>query len=263
MSLSADKLSASHEKSFKDTVIAEIKGLFYALCVALVIRTFLYQPFIIPSESMYPTLMIGDFLFVNKFAYGYSNQSFPFAPNMIENRIMQKELKRGDVVVFNNPLHKDELNKPDPLDYIKRLIGLPGDKLQMIEGVLHINGEPVQLEQLKDYQYTDSKGRFHIVPHYIETLPNGVKHSILKAAPMGRGWLDNTQEYIVPEGHYFLMGDNRDNSKDSRVIDAVGYVPAKNVIGRADFILLSHLGKLFKPWTWLNIRFDRGPHIIR
>jgi signal peptidase I len=247
---------------FKDPIVKEAISLLNALLVALFIRTFLYQPFVIPSESMYPTLMVGDFLFVNKFVYGYSNRTFPLAPNIIENRIFEGPLKRGDVIVFHNPKHTNEKRQPDPVDYIKRLVGLPGDRIQMRNGVLHINDEPVKLEQIEDYQMVDSKGNFRVIPQYIETLPNGIKHPILKSSPMGRGWLDNTEEYIVPEGHYFGMGDNRDDSQDSRVLKAVGYIPAKNIIGRADLIFLSHLGDLWKPWTWLNIRYDRWPHLI-
>lgn len=249
----------------RSKVVNEVKGFANALLIALFIRTFLYQPFMIPSESMYPTLEVGDFLLVNKFTYGYGNKSFPipFDHNFAVNRILPGELKRGDVVVFHNAKHRDANNKLEPLDYIKRLVGLPGDRLQMIQGVLHINGEPVKLEQIADYQMVDTKGRFQVSSQYIETLPNGVKHPILKSMPQGQGWLDNTEEFVVPEGHYFMMGDNRDNSKDSRVLSAVGYIPYKEIIGRADVVVMCHLGEKWKPWTWLNIRFDRGLHIIR
>lgn len=256
-------LDAAVSNNKKTSWKEEGLGLLNAFAVALLIKTFIYQPFVIPSESMYPTLIVGDFLVANKFTYGYSNRSLPFSPNLIENRLFQGELKRGDVVVFHNPKHRDENNNLEPLDYIKRLVGLPGDKIQMINGVLHINKQPVNLEKREDYHMVDTKGRFQVSSQYEETLPNGVKHMILKAAPMGRGWLDNTEEFTVPEGHYFMMGDNRDNSKDSRVMDAVGFVPAKEVIGRADMVIMCHLGKLFKPWTWLNIRFDRWPHLIK
>lgn len=258
------KVSENQKTGWQQTALwHEIKGFLNALVVALVIRTFLYQPFLIPSESMYPTLMIGDFLIVNKFVYGYCNHTFPLSPPVIDNRIFAGDLKRGDVVVFHNPKHKDHDGNAEPLDYIKRLIGLPGDRVQVIEGILHINGEAVKLEKIDDYQMIDGEGRFQVHPQYLETLPNGVKHHILKALPMGSGGLDNTPEFLVPQGHYFMMGDNRDNSKDSRVMDAVGFVPAKEVIGRADVVLMSHLGKLFKPWTWFNIRYDRWPHLIQ
>lgn len=261
--LSADK---NAELTWQQTLMREAIGFGHALFVALLLRTFLYQPFIIPSESMYPTLEVGDFIFVNKFVYGYSNRSFSlfsWTPNLVENRVLKNnDLKRGDVVVFHNPKHTNEQGKPDPIDYIKRLIGVPGDRVQMIDGVLHINGEAAKIEQMDDYQMIDAKDRFQISAQYMETLPGGVKHRILKSIPMGRGWLDNTEEYVVPAGHYFFMGDNRDNSKDSRVLDAVGYIPEKDIIGRADMVLLTHRGHLMQPWTWLNLRFDRPPHFI-
>jgi signal peptidase I len=234
----------------------EIKGLAWAFAIAMLIRTFVYQPFNIPSGSMIPTLLVGDYLFVNKFCYGYSRHSLPFGPNLFSGRIFAKELKRGEVVVFFNPKH-------DNLDYIKRLIGLPGDRVQMIKGVLHINGEAVKLEPIQNYHTVDNKGQLKVIPQYIETLPNGVKHSILKAMPMGKGRLDNTEEFIVPEGHYFMMGDNRDNSQDSRVAEKVGFIPSENIIGRAEILFFSTEAKWYEPWQWpFALRYNRLAQII-
>ncbi|MBA4249836.1 MAG: signal peptidase I [Candidatus Puniceispirillum sp.] len=243
--------------------IKETKGFAIAFAVAMLIRTFFYQPFMIPSESMYPTLVVGDFIFVNKFTYGFSNQSLPLSPNVIQkDRIFEGELKRGDVVVFHNPNHLNEKRQVEAVDYIKRLIGLPGDRIQMINGILHINGKEVPLERGKDYDMRHVDGRNEVIPYYIETLPNGVKHPILKIQDFGNGSLDNTQEFTVPKDHFFMMGDNRDNSTDSRD-KKVGFIPLKRIVGRADLILLSHIGTLIKPWTWLNLRLDRFPHLIR
>ena len=253
----------STQSSYTQRIKAELKSLAHAFIIVMVVRTFFYQPFIIPSESMYPTLMIGDFLFVSKLAYGYSNRTFPFAPPLIQDRLFAAPPKRGDVVVFHNPKHLNELSKPEPLDYIKRLIGLPGDTVQVINGIVHINDKAAKLERVDDYEMVDGKGRFQIVPRYIETLPNGVKHPILKAKPFGSGWLDNTEVFKVPPGHYFMMGDNRDNSADSRVTKAVGFIPSNQIIGRADCIIASNTGSLWKPWTWLNFRWERWPHLIR
>lgn len=234
----------------------EIKGLLGAFAIAMLIRTFAYQPFNIPSGSMIPTLLIGDYLFVNKFCYGYSRHSLPFGFNLFSGRIWPKDLKRGEVVVFFNPKH-------DNLDYIKRLVGLPGDRIQVKEGVLHINGEAVKLERIQDYHTVDDKGQLRVIPQYTETLPNGVKHPILKMMPMGKGRLDNTEEFIVPEGHYFMMGDNRDNSSDSRVMKSVGYIPSENIIGRAEILFFSTEAKWYEPWQWpFALRYNRLAQII-
>ncbi|MES2252575.1 MAG: signal peptidase I [Pseudomonadota bacterium] len=235
----------------------ETKGFFNAFVVAMIIRTFLFQPFSIPSGSMYPTLMVGDFLFVNKYCYGYCNHTFPFAPHLMENRIVSTEPKQGDVVVFNNP-------KDEGKDYIKRLIGKPGDRIQMKQGILHVNDVPVKLEKIDDYHMVDEEGHFLVMPRYMETLPNGVRHPILKGHPMGEGRLDNTEEFVVPAGHYFMMGDNRDNSLDSRVAEAVGFVPEKNLIGRAEILFFSTSAKWYQPWNWpFALRYERLLNFIR
>ena len=203
-----------------------VRTVIYAILIALVVRTFAFEPFNIPSGSMKPTLLVGDYLFVSKYSYGYSRYSFPWSPPLFEGRILASEPERGDVVVFKKP-------SDNATDYIKRLVGLPGDRLQVIEGVLHINGEPVVRE--KAGQATD-KDLFSIrtFEAYRETLPNGRQHMIWEASDNDH--LDNTPEDMVPEGHFFFMGDHRDNSRDSRVLYDVGYVPLENLVGRAEFL---------------------------
>lgn len=230
-----------------DRTIKEIKGLFWALVFALLIRTFLFQPFNIPSGSMYPTLMVGDYIFVTKYSYGFSKYSFPFAPNLFSGRVMENHKPLiGEVVVFTNP-------KDPSMDYIKRLVGMPGDRIQVKQGVLHINDIPVKLEKIEDYTMIDYRtNQLLVIPQYIETLPNGKQHKILKALPFGQGPLDNTEEFIVPENHYFMMGDNRDHSQDSRVLDKVGYIPADYLIGPAQVIFFSTEAKWFEFDNWFS-----------
>jgi signal peptidase I len=225
------------EGGFAETVRVVI----HALIIALVIRTFLFQPFNIPSGSMIPTLLVGDYLFVSKYSYGYTSYSFPTSfcvpfsgfctPEipLFSGRIFASQPQRGDVVVFRLP-------KDDSIDYIKRLIGLPGDHIQMIDGVLNINGVPVKRERIDDY-VTDDDGVVQRVKRYHETLPNGVSYTTIDLTD--NGFYDNTPVYTVPPDSYFMMGDNRDNSQDSRVLGAVGYVPFANLIGRAQMIFFS------------------------
>ncbi|HEV2900482.1 MAG TPA: signal peptidase I [Pseudaminobacter sp.] len=199
-----------------------------ALILALVIRTFLFQPFSIPSGSMRPTLLEGDYLFVTKWAYGYSRHSLPFSPNLFSGRIFGSAPERGDVAVFKYP--------PNPsLDYIKRVIGLPGDRIQMREGQLFIDGEAVPREKVGQIDNPDITEVSGPVDVYREVLPNGVAYDTLDLTPRGIG--DDTREFVVPEGHYFMMGDNRDNSTDSRF--TVGFVPEENLVGRANIIFFS------------------------
>jgi len=244
-----------------------IKTVFWALIIAGVFRTLFFQPFWIPSGSMKDTLLIGDFLFVNKMAYGYSKHSCPFSACPFSGRIMGSEPERGDVVVFRHPVNG--------ADFIKRLIGLPGDKVQMKDGVLYINGDAVKLEpagvfeEVKEPQgsvgsfprceVTTGTGGACTKSRMTETLPNGVSHSILNIGDQPK---DDTGIYTVPEGHFFFMGDNRDNSTDSRFAQnagGVGYVPFENIIGRADRLLFSSAGKsLFYFWTWRSDRFFKA-----
>jgi signal peptidase I len=212
-----------------------------ALVLALIIRTLLFQPFSIPSGSMRPTLLEGDYLFVTKWAYGYSRYSLPFSPDLFSGRIWGSEPKRGDVVVFKFP--------PDPsLDYIKRVIGLPGDRVQMKHDELYLNGVVVPRKKMGQIDNPDITEVDRPVDVYRETLPNGVSYDTLDLTPNGLG--DDTREFVVPPGHYFMMGDNRDNSSDSRF--SVGYVPAENLVGRANIIFFSIAGGAspLEIWKW-------------
>ena len=233
----------------KDSWLEVVKTIVYALLIAGLIRSFLFQPFNIPSGSMEDTLLIGDYLFVSKSSYGYSRYSFPFGLVPFEGRFfVMSEPERGDIVVFKFP--------PDnSTDYIKRLIGLPGDRIQMREGVLYINDSAVPKERVEDYVETVGE-QTREVPRYRETLPNGVSYEVLDREPEGN--LDTTQVFVVPEGHYFMMGDNRDNSADSRV--DVGYVPFQNFVGKAQIIFVSTNGsaRIWEVWKWpFAIRYSR------
>ena len=257
-------------KAKKDGGIVEtIKTVVYALLIAGVFRTLFFQPFWIPSESMKDTLLIGDFLFVNKMAYGYSKYSCPFSACPIEGRLFASEPERGDVVVFRHPVNGS--------DFIKRLIGLPGDTVQVKNGVLWINGAEVPQEPGGVFsEVFEPQGPMRNTPgcengpvglggictktRTIETLPNGVKHSVLNIVPNGYG--DNTDLFTVPPGHYFFMGNNRDNSTDSRYAQAaggVGMLPAENLIGRADRVIFSSAGRsMLFFWTWRSDRFFKA-----
>ncbi|HDZ72056.1 MAG TPA: signal peptidase I [Aurantimonas coralicida] len=214
-----------------------VKVIVQALLLALIIRTFLFQPFSIPSGSMMPTLLVGDYLFVSKWSYGFSKYSIPFSPPLFEGRLLGSAPDRGDVVVFRKP-HEEET------DYIKRLIGLPGDRIQVRDGVLSINGKPVPREVVGEFVADDGTA----VPQYRETLPNGVSYLTLDLSPSSAG--DNTREFVVPDGHYFMMGDNRDNSLDSRF--DVGYVPFENLVGKAQVIFFSVQDDVspLEIWKW-------------
>ncbi len=237
----------AHAKSggFKELV----KTVVYAVVIALAVRTFAYEPFSIPSGSMIPTLLVGDYLFVSKLSYGYSRYSLPLSLPLIPERIFVTEPERGDVMVFKLPTD----NKTD---YIKRIVGLPGDRIQVVAGILHIDGTPVKREFVDDYTISDSYGGVRRYHRYIETLPNGREHYIVELGDNGP--FDNTDIYTVPEGHYFAMGDNRDSSRDSRFLGEVGYIPLRNLVGRAEFIFFSIDGDAWKIWDWYrSVRFDR------
>jgi signal peptidase I len=231
-----------------------------ALVLAFIVRIFLYQPFNIPSGSMIPTLLIGDYVFVSKLSYGYSKYSFnidlPFLPirtNLFEGRIFGAEPKRGDVIVFKWP-------RDNETDYIKRLVGLPRDHIQMVNGVLNINGQPVKRRQVEDFVERDENGVERRTRRFEEVLPNGVTYTTLDRFDNGEA--DNTNVFEIPENHYFMMGDNRDNSTDSRFMGSrgVGYVPRENLVGRADLIFFSvdETTTWYRPWLWpMQVRWSR------
>jgi signal peptidase I len=220
-----------------------LRTVIYAVIIALGVRTFLYEPFNIPSGSMKPTLLVGDFLFVSKFTYGYSRYSLPLSLPLIEERVLARDPERGDVAVFKLPAD-------NATDYIKRVIGLPGDRIQVRDGILHINGKAVQRELQEVVEGTSLTGRTEQKFEYVETLPNGRRHLIWEISDNEH--YDNTQEYLVPDGHFFMMGDNRDSSQDSRVQSRVGFVPLENMVRRAEFLFFSHddSARLWQIWRW-------------
>ena len=231
-------------------IVDNIKTIVYAVLIALAIRTVAFEPFNIPSGSMIPTLLVGDYLFVSKYSYGYSRFSLPLSPPLFSGRIFGSVPKRGDVAVFKLP-------RDTSTDYIKRLVGLPGDTIQMKQGRLYINGE--ELPRKPDGTYlAEGEGPPIEEERYTETLPGGRQHPILKMSDDQP--LDNTEEFHVPPGYVFAMGDNRDNSLDSRVPNAVGYVPLENLVGRAEFIFFSIDAAYpwWQFWEWpMEIRWGR------
>jgi signal peptidase I len=229
-----------------------VKTVLYAVLIAVVVRTVAFEPFNIPSASMVPTLLIGDYLFVSKYSYGYSRYSLPFGLPLIPGRILTTMPERGDVAVFKLP-------KDNKTDYIKRIVGLPGDRIQVKGGILYINEQPVVRERIADYVETDAFGGERRRFQYIETLPNGRKHRIIEVSDREPA-SDDTQVFLVPKDHFFAMGDNRDNSLDSRYIGQVGYVPIENLVGRAEMIFFSTDGGAawWEFWRWpFSIRYGR------
>jgi signal peptidase I len=236
-----------------------VKTVVYALLIALVLRVFLFQPFTIPSASMEPNLLKGDYIIVSKYSYGYSKHSIPFSPPLFKGRVFFKAPERGDIIVFKLP-------SDNHTDYIKRLMGLPGDRIQVKAGVVFVNGKA----NARIYDGPGDPGACwngSTVQRFRETNMIGRQYNTYDCGP--RGDVDDTGVYIVPEGHYFFMGDNRDNSLDSRVApedSGVGFVPQENLVGHARIILLSWNGEaaLFKPWTWfLNARPSRFFNVLK
>ena len=235
----------------KDKIIDNIKTIIFALIIALIIRTFLFQPFYIPSASMEPNLLIGDRLFVTKYSYGYSKHSFPFSIPLIKEKIFKSIPKRGDVIVFKTPYD-------NRTDYIKRLIGLPGDKIQIINGDLFINNAQIIKTKIKKNFKISCGDEILNVDIVKEKMPNGVEYIV---AYKKEGSIMNTSQYVVPENHYFFMGDNRDCSKDSRFLSSVGYVNEINLVGKARILFFSNdksKGSFFNIFKWnQSIRHDR------
>lgn len=240
----------NNEGGIWDIIWDNLKTVFWAVLIALIIRSFWLEPFRIPSGSMYPTLRVGDYLFVTKYTYGYSRYSFPFGLPLFKGRIFYKEPKRGDIVVFKFPQNTHT-------DFIKRIIGLPGDKVQMKKGRLYINGTRIEREENGRYVVDEYVTIPEFYKQYTETLPDGLQHQIIELSDNER-IVDNTELFEVPEGAFFVMGDNRDRSDDSRI--SVGFVPKENLVGKAKFIFFSHDDKssMIKPWTWFKaIRWKR------
>jgi len=245
----------------QDALWENLKALFYAFLLAVCIRTLWLQPFHIPSGSMIPTLLIGDNIFVSKTAYGYSRYSIPFGGYIpyFSGRIWAAEPKLGDVVVFR------PVTDPNT-DFIKRVVGLPGDRVQMKDGLLYINDVVCPVEPDGQFQTVNDDGTLLKANQFIETLPNGLKHLVIKQVPFGSATFDNTPVYQVPPGHYFMVGDNRDGSNDSRAQCLVSYIPFENLVGQANFIFFSTGGRiaLWEIWKWpftaLYSRIGNGIH---
>ena len=240
-----------NKKTFLTNIFENIKTLLAALLIAILIRSLLFQPFYIPSSSMEPTLLVGDRIFVSKYSYGYSKHSFPFSPNVTNKRYFSKEPRRGDLVVFKTPAD-------NRTDYIKRLIGLPNDTIQFIKGNLYINEKKVKKKQIQQIQNIRCGKIEFLTNTFVETLPNGLKHFV---SYKKLGSLQNTKKFKVPKNHYFLLGDNRDCSKDSRYLESVGYVNQINLVGKAKIIFFSndtYISSMLKFWN-LNksFRFER------
>ena len=232
-------------------IIDNLKTLLIALFIAIIIRSLLFQPFYIPSSSMEPTLLVGDRIFVSKYTYGYSKHSFPFSPPILNKRIFYSEPKYGDLIVFKTP-------SDNRTDFIKRLIGLSGDEIQIKDGDLYINKEKIDKEKFTDNFEIKCGGESTDVISYNEVLPNKIKHTVVYNTI---GSMVNSDTYIVPKDHYFFLGDNRDCSRDSRFLSSVGYVHKDNLVGKAQLIFFSNdtsKGSVFKIWNWKNsFRFKR------
>ena len=231
----------------KKFFFSNLTTIFYALIIAIVIRSLIFQPFYIPSSSMEPTLLVGDRLFVSKYTYGYSKHSFPFSPNISNDRFFFKDPKRGEVIVFKTPTD-------NRTDYIKRLIGLPGDEIMFIDGDLYLNNNQIlkTKKNIKNLKIFCGEDIIDVIA-YDEKLPNGNSYTTVYKK---EGSFKNSDKYIVPKNHYFFLGDNRDCSKDSRYLNSVGYVNKLNLVGKARIIFFStdkKVGNIFQIWKWFKI----------
>ncbi len=247
---SSKKTSKKKEKKQEKKEMGWFETLVYAAILAIIFRSFLYEPFHIPSGSMKPNLLIGDYVFVSKLSYGYSKYSFPFGDkfNYFEGRIFEDEPKRGDIIVFRLP-------SDDSINYIKRVIGLPGDKIQVRSGILYINDQKIAKEFDGFFFEDNNKDEPYEIMQYSEKLADDKK--ILVLDQVAGAMQDDTKVYEVPEDHYFFMGDNRDNSRDSRFGD-VGFIPKQNLVGKAKIIFFSNPSPIWQPIDWLiSIRFSR------
>ena len=244
------------KKKFLSIIYENLKTLFFALIIAVIIRSIFFQPFYIPSSSMEPTLLVGDRIFVSKYTYGYSKHSFPFSPNISDERFFSKQPARGDLVVFKTPAD-------NRTDYIKRLIGMPGDTIQFLNGELLINDVKIKRNKINDKKSIRCGNFLLDTDTYLETLPNGVKHLV---SYKKKGSLQNSKKFKVPVNHFFLLGDNRDCSKDSRYLDSVGYVNILNLVGKAKIIFFSNdtnISNLLKFWNFnKSFRYERFLKIL-
>ncbi|MBH88038.1 MAG: signal peptidase I [Pelagibacterales bacterium] len=245
------KIKEGNSRSKSNYWIENIKTFSIAILIALTLRTFAFEPFSIPSGSMKPTLLEGDYLFVSKYSYGYSRHSFPMSFPNFKGRIFGKYPERGDVAVF-------KFTKNTKIDYIKRIVGLPGDKIQIKNGLLFINEKELERESLGLWSAKNVNNIMYTYDKYSEKISETVNYEILDASP--NGMLDNTDVYTVPEGHFFALGDNRDQSSDSRILSQLGFIPFKNLVGKAQIIFYSRdrSEPLWKLWLWpSSIRVER------
>ena len=229
--------------------VNNLKSILLAIFIALIIRSFIVEPFNIPSGSMKPNLLVGDFIFVSKWSYGYSKHSLPFSIPLIPKKIFSKLPKRGDVAVFKTPYN-------NRTDYIKRIIGLPGDKIQMLNGEIIINNNLIVRKKINDFVDINKQGNTKRLRKYKEYFYD-LEIEVLDL--IDNGVVDNTNVYLVPKNHFFVMGDNRDNSQDSRFLNSVGYVPLENLVGKAQFIFFSlENSRFLEIWKWpRSIRYER------
>ena len=244
-------------KKIYRTIIENIKTLLFALIIAVLIRSFLFQPFYIPSSSMEPNLLVGDRIFVSKYSYGFSKHSFPFSPPIFNGKFFEKKPSRGDLIVFKTP-------SDNRTDYIKRLIGIPGDNLQFINGDLYLNDNRIKKKRIKKELKIRCGDSNLETKTFEETLPSGRKYLVVYHNQFSQ---QNSDKFVVPDNHYFFLGDNRDCSKDSRFLSSVGYVKNQNIIGKAKIIFFSNdtkSGSVLKFWNWKNsLRIDRTFKILK